>query len=152
MTATALSPIVRQPFAGSVYQVAGHPSRCVMSAADSGGAYSLFEIDCPPGDSVPLHSHANEDETFIVLQGTITFQVDADIHIAPAGTVVFGPRNIPHRFSNETDQPARLYVMTNPGGFERFFAAVDAAVYGDEPFTPETYVRIIESHAMTVYA
>lgn len=151
MTATALKPIVRQTSAGAMYQVVGHPTRCIMSADDTGGAYSLFELHCPPGDSVPVHSHSNEDETFIVLEGTLTFFVGGVTHTAPPGTVVFGPRNIPHQFRNESDQHARLYVMTTPGGFERFFAAVDAALKRGESFTPDVFVSLIEAHGMTVY-
>jgi hypothetical protein len=36
------------------------------------------------------------------------------------GTFVFGPRDIPHGFRVDGTEPAKLLILTTPGGFERF--------------------------------
>ena len=47
--------------------------RCLIrtSAADTNGAFSVVEIISQPGDGTPIHIHRNEDEHFIVLDGTL---------------------------------------------------------------------------------
>ncbi|MFG0275441.1 MAG: cupin domain-containing protein [Phycisphaerales bacterium] len=148
MAATTTSPVVRAADDGPVYQVVNHPTRCVMSASDTGGAYSLFELTCPPNDGVPMHTHTTEDETFIVLEGELTLTVGGVEHTIGPGGVAFGPRGIPHRFANRTDRTARFYVMTTPGGFERFFAAVDEAFGHGAPFDPRVFLGLIREHHM----
>jgi quercetin dioxygenase-like cupin family protein len=148
MAASAASPVVRPAHEGAVYQVVNHPTRCVMSAADTGGAYSLFELTCPPNDGVPPHTHTTEDETFIVLEGELVLTVGGVEHTLGPGDVAFGPRGIPHRFENRTDASTRFYVMTTPGGFERFFAEVDEAFGHGRPFEPRAFLGIIRKHHM----
>lgn len=43
------------------------------SGAESGGAFSLIEVQYPPGFAPPLHLHHHEDESFYVLDGEVTF-------------------------------------------------------------------------------
>ena len=40
---------------------------------DTDNAFSQIEIDDPHGTGPPLHVHHNEDETFYVLEGEVTF-------------------------------------------------------------------------------
>src|SRR5437868_8846660 len=65
----------------------------------------------------PLHVHYREDEGFWILEGEVTFEVDDDIILARAGDFVFGPRDIPHRYTVGPDGCRMLFIMT-PGGFE----------------------------------
>lgn len=148
MAASVASPVVRPAHEGAVYQVVNHPARCVMSAEDTGGAYSLFEVTCPPGDGVPPHTHTTEDETFIVLAGELILTVGGVEHTLGPGDVAFGPRGIPHRFENRTEAATRFYVMTTPGGFERFFAEVDEAFGEGRQFDPRVFLGIIRKHHM----
>ena len=85
------------------------------------GALTLFENVIAPGDGPPLHTHADEDESWYVLQGALRFRLGDDIADAPAGAFVFVPRGTPHCFQNAGAQPARIIVMFTPSGMERFF-------------------------------
>jgi len=88
------------------------------------GAYSLFEQILPPGVGMPLHVHHNEDETFFVLEGTVTIWVgDKRIEATP-GTWVFAPRDITHAFRASGTTPARLQLTLTPSGFEHFIYAL----------------------------
>jgi mannose-6-phosphate isomerase-like protein (cupin superfamily) len=94
------------------------------TAETTGGAYGLVEALAPAGSGPPLHVHHREDESFWILDGTLTVVCGDERFTAGPGSYVFLPRDIPHTFVVEGDVPARVLSMATPGGFERYFAAV----------------------------
>ncbi|MBI1318683.1 MAG: cupin domain-containing protein [Candidatus Hydrogenedens sp.] len=106
----------------------------LLDSAQTGGLFSLFEIEVSPGKGVPPHSHSREDETFILLEGQLTFWIDGKTTKAGPGDVLHAPKNVPHQFTNQTDADARLYVIATPGGFENFFRMIGDPA--DEPGGP----------------
>src|SRR6478735_9913591 len=76
----------------------GGPLTFKVRGEQSDGRLTALENVIPPGEGPPLHRHANEDETWQVLEGELRFRLDDDIRPAPAGTFVFVPRGIPHCF------------------------------------------------------
>lgn len=105
-------------------QVASLRITCLLSAKDTGGQYSLFEIVTPPHDpGPPPHTHTLEDETFYVLEGEHTVVVDGVETRGGPGAWMFAPRHKPHAFRNDGDTPCRVLMIASPGGFENFFAA-----------------------------
>lgn len=88
----------------------------------SNGGFGLIEQLLPAGFAPPLHVHHNEDEAFYLLEGEITFHCGEKAMKAAAGSFVFFPRDIPHWFLVEGDQPARLLQFNAPAGLEHFFA------------------------------
>lgn len=141
---------VHTPFGhGRALSVLGELVHVKVSAQDSAGALSIFEITSPPGSGPPLHVHTREDEAYVVLEGEYEFQIGEQRVRATRGATLFSPRNVPHTFANLTDLPARLLVMTTPGGFENFFLDIhNAGASG--PLTPVDAERIIETHGMRV--
>jgi quercetin dioxygenase-like cupin family protein len=87
------------------------------TAADTGGQMSIIEITEPPGAEAPLHVHHREDEGFWLLEGSATFEVGDTTIEAKAGDYLFGPRDIPHRYTVGDAGCRMLFIMT-PGGFE----------------------------------
>ncbi|MBR0697134.1 cupin domain-containing protein [Bradyrhizobium lablabi] len=94
--------------------------RCLIrvSAEETNGAYSIVEIVASPGDSTPMHVHQNEDEHFVILEGTARIACGDKVVDAPAGTSMSLPRNVPHAWGNPTKSPIRFVVTTTPGGVE----------------------------------
>jgi quercetin dioxygenase-like cupin family protein len=129
--------------AGAVVQQAGEGERfwfagggiwtMKASAAQTGGAFTLFEDSMVRGKATPLHLHPNEDETFYVLEGELTFQLRDELLTARPGSIVFAPRDVPHTLANRTDAPARYLLVCTPGGFERYFDRIAAEIEGVEP-------------------
>jgi quercetin dioxygenase-like cupin family protein len=87
------------------------------TAADTGGQISLVEVTEHPGAEAPLHVHHRDDEGFWILDGEVTFEVGDQVIEASAGDYVFGPRDIPHRFTVGERGCRMLFIMV-PGGFE----------------------------------
>jgi quercetin dioxygenase-like cupin family protein len=62
------------------------------TAEQTGGRFSLIEEVAPRGEGTPLHVHREDDETFYVLEGELTFYLDSDQPIpAPAGSFAHIP-------------------------------------------------------------
>lgn len=93
------------------------------TAATTGGRMTIVEMTEPPGAEAPLHVHHREDEGFWILEGSATFEVgDATIE-ASAGDYLFGPRDIPHRYT-VGDAGCRMLFICTPGGFEDLVIAM----------------------------
>lgn len=87
------------------------------TAADTGGQMTIVEMTEPPNMEGPLHVHYREDEAFWVLEGNATIEVGDRVVQAGPGDYVFGPRNVPHRYTTG-DAGCRLLFICTPGGFE----------------------------------
>lgn len=91
------------------------------TARSTNGAYGLLESWVPAGASPPLHIHHREDETFWILEGSVTVRCGEETFRAGAGSYVFLPRGVPHTFRVDGDAPAHMLTMLSPGGGEAFF-------------------------------
>ena len=78
----------------------------------------------PPGEGTPLHTHHREDEALYVLEGEYEIQYGDKTVRARAGTFVFAPREIAHKFSNVSKGQSRMLIFVSPAGFEGFFEEV----------------------------
>jgi quercetin dioxygenase-like cupin family protein len=142
-----LRPVALGPGEGATIEgPAGGPLTFKVRGEQTGGSLTAFENVIAPGDGPPLHSHANEDEAWYVIAGTLRFRL-GDTHAeAPAGSFVFVPRGTPHAFTNAGEDPARILVLFTPSGMERFFdrfAALPA-------FDPRAFAAIGEDVGMSV--
>lgn len=90
------------------------------ASAQTGGTFCLMEQIMPPGMGSPYHVHANEDETFYVLEGHLRFFCDGQSWVLGQGGVAFLPKGIPHGFRTEGDVDSRSLLLASPGGFEAF--------------------------------
>lgn len=86
------------------------------TGAQTAGQFTLVEVTENEGET-PLHVHHREDETFIVLDGEVEFEVGGNSFVVEAGAVVFGPRSVPHRYVVRRG-PAKMLFLLTPGGFE----------------------------------
>ena len=101
------------------------------SAETTAGRVAVTENWAPRGHGSPLHVHHHEDEWFYVVAGELTFWVGGEVIVAPAGSFVYGPRDVPHTFTVSSDE-ARFLLVVEPAGFESFLLEFS------EPATSET--------------
>ncbi len=90
------------------------------TSVQSGGAFNLFEVECPPGYETPLHIPYVEDVAVYVLDGTLTFFWGSETRAAAPGSFFFQPRGTPQGFRVTGATPARILVMTLPAGIDQF--------------------------------
>ena len=94
----------------------------IVKATDeqTGGAFGLIDHVLPVGWASPYHVHRNEEESFFVVEGELTFYVGDERVKAGPGSFVYGPRELPHGFAVEGNAPARMLLLNTPAGFEGF--------------------------------
>lgn len=122
-TTTNIAPIALAPDEGEALWFLGALATVKASAETTAGRVAVIEHRSPRGSGSPLHVHSREDEWFYVIDGELTFWVGGEITVAPAGTFVYGPRDIPHTFLVSSDE-ARFLLVTEPAGFEDFMRAI----------------------------
>ena len=96
------------------------------SSEQTGGTFSLAEAIAEPGNGVPMHVHHNEDEHFIVLEGTFQVAVGDKRLDLSAGETITVPRGVPHAWCNASKAPVRVLAVFSPGGIEALFREVAA--------------------------
>jgi len=97
------------------------------SSEDTNGVVSIMRVFVPAGDGAAPHVHSREDEIHTIVRGHYRYRHgDAEVD-APAGTVIFMPRNIPHVFRNVGTESGEHLVTLIPGGLEKMFREVSDA-------------------------
>jgi quercetin dioxygenase-like cupin family protein len=125
------APIVRSAGEGKTVGVVRGRTTFKILPAETGGAYAVLEQQVPPGSGPPLHVHRHETEIFYVLAGTFEFTVAGQTFRGTAGTLVAGPRGVPHTFRNVGSSEARLLLTVIPGAFAQYFLDVDGIADDD---------------------
>ncbi|MFV8311968.1 cupin domain-containing protein [Mycobacteroides chelonae] len=138
--------MLRTPWSGRLAGGA-QEMELVVSRHESHDQLSMVRNTLKPEDAPPLHVHSREDEFWIVLSGEVKFWVggrtlqECSTLVAGAGSVVFGPRNIPHTFQTYT--PSALVMGgASPAQIEDlFFSAENTVESGvNHGLSPERFV------------
>jgi quercetin dioxygenase-like cupin family protein len=109
----------------------------------TGDAFGLLRQTIAPKSGPPAHIHRGEDEFFYIVSGQFNFKLGDRLMLAPAGSIVFVPRDMVHTFQNIGAEPGVLLAGVTPAGFEKFFeerAGVDA----------QTLKALMQKHGMEV--
>lgn len=115
-----VAPIALAPEEGEALWAFGFLATLKASSETTDGRVAVIEHLGSRGAGSPLHVHRREDEWFYVLDGELTFWVGGEVVNAPAGSFVYGPRDVPHTFMVSSEQ-ARFLLVAEPGGFDAFF-------------------------------
>ena len=111
-------------------------------AAETDGAFALFEDDVVRGKTTPLHMHPDFEEVIYILEGEVLVHMDGDEHHVGEGGLVIARRGTPHAFL-VTSETARLLVLMVPGAGEAFFrSASDPATSEDDAARPPDIDRL----------
>lgn len=88
-----------------------------LTGEQTSGALAIIDLTLEPERMVPLHVHHKEDETFHMIEGTMTFMIGDETIEASAGDILVGPRDVPHRFKAGPDG-ARVLLLVAPANLE----------------------------------
>lgn len=95
----------------------------------------VVDITANAGCEPPMHVHDHEDESFIVLEGAVTFFAGDEVIDAGPGTHVYAPRGIAHTYAVRSGV-ARMIVTASPSGFVEMLDAVNEEFGGTMPAAP----------------
>ncbi|WP_331728327.1 cupin domain-containing protein [Streptomyces sp. NBC_01176] len=150
------SPVLTDPDTQTAVNFLGGLVRIRARAADTAGAYALLEHSGERGYMSPLHLHESDEETFLVLEGTLRVEVGNEVRSVGAGALALLPRGLAHGFVVTSPQARFLTLHTPGGGFDEFvaemgipLAAGEALVGGAGP-DPEELTRIAASHGIQI--
>ncbi len=115
-----LSPQLTRRNKENSYWYIGHLMSLLASSKQTGGVYSLLRATERRGLEPPPHTHTREDETFLILDGEVTYTVGDQTFNAKTGDTMFLPRNIQHSFKIHSETLETLILLT-PGGLENYF-------------------------------
>ena len=82
-------------------------------------------IEIQPGRELEAHVHDDEDDSFYILEGEMTFSLSGDEVVAPPGTFVLVPPGVSHGFRNAGSRPVRMLNIHAPAGFDRRIGLAD---------------------------
>ena len=79
-----------------------------LRGADHGATISVILDHSEPGHGPRLHKHPY-DETWVVIDGDLTFQAGDQHHQAGPGDIVIVPPDTPHKFTH--NGPGRVHLV-----------------------------------------
>ncbi|MFC4909689.1 cupin domain-containing protein [Actinomadura gamaensis] len=119
------------PDDGEIIMLGGTRFRVLEDGRTTGHRLGLAESVLPPHTpGPPQHRHAEHDEGFYIVSGTVRFTVGEDTYDATAGTLVMVPPGAPHTFANPADEPAVMVSTFTPDLYVQYFRDL-AAMFAD---------------------
>ena len=97
----------------------------------------------------PQHRHAQHDEGFYVVSGTVRFTVGEKSYDAPARSLVMVPPGAPHTFANAGDEPAVLLNTFTPDLYVQYFRDLHDMITSGGPLSPEVIAGVMARYATT---
>ena len=81
--------------------------------------FNFVIIEIAAGRELEQHVHDEEDDSFYILEGEMTFLFGDESAAAPPGTFVLAPPGVVHGFRNDGKEPVRMLNFHAPAGFDR---------------------------------
>lgn len=103
-------------------QYAGEPEGCRGQSLEVGEAIGLQALYCnihllaPGQQDSKFHYHRREEEFFYVMAGTPTLRLGEQTVQTKSGDCIYIPTGLAHCFYNESDQPARIFMLNTVCG------------------------------------
>jgi quercetin dioxygenase-like cupin family protein len=140
-------PIVRQAHEGErMWFAGGGIFTWKATAAETAGAFLMFEDVFVRGKTTPLHLHPNEDEVIYVLDGELLVHVEGEEHRVGRGGLFVAPRGIPHAMMGVSEQTHILSLQV-PGTGEAFYRACGEPARSEEDAARYDWARLREAAA-----
>ena len=103
------------------YWYPGHLLTIKAAGNDTGHTCTWVLNENSPREGVPFHKHLNEDESFYVIEGLYEITVGSKTITGGPGTYIYGPRDVPHRWTNMGTSRGRILNVFAPSGIEGYF-------------------------------
>ena len=124
---------LHQPGEGELRWMGQTSTYFLATGEQTGGAFCLVDEQASRGESVPLHRHPEDMESFYVLEGELTLYLgDQPGARAPAGSFAHLPGGTVHGFRVESER-ARYLILTTPRHGQFYHAITLASRPGGLP-------------------
>jgi mannose-6-phosphate isomerase-like protein (cupin superfamily) len=138
------------PDGGEVIELGPATLRILEDGSTTDHRLGFGEITLAPhSDGPPQHRHAEHDEGFYVISGTVRFTVGTTSYDAVPGTLVMVPPGVPHTFANLTGEPAVMVNTFTPDTYVNYFRELRAALAAGHRLTPEITAEAMSHYATT---
>lgn len=97
-----------------------------MGGPQTGGQLAVVHHEGERGFGSPRHRHLLADETFLVLEGELSVELEGQFQPAGPGSAVFLPRERSHAFVI-TSPMARYLTLHTPADFDQLILATGSA-------------------------
>lgn len=102
---------------------------------------SLLSELITPGDGIPVHKHANEDEFLMVQQGQVEIRLGDQTQLGQPGDLIYVPKGTWHGFLNTSGADVVLFFGYSPAGMEDYFRKIGTTdINEDLGFTAEDWI------------
>jgi quercetin dioxygenase-like cupin family protein len=116
--------VILEPGGGRAYPMGRLGAIFKADGAETGDRYTISEWWLDPHTKGPgPHSH-DKDDTFYVIEGTMSLLVGERWTHAAKGSFVLVPGGVVHDFENRTDERAGILNFSVPGAFEPEMPAI----------------------------
>jgi quercetin dioxygenase-like cupin family protein len=138
------------PDGGEVIELGPARIRILEDGRTTAHRLGIGEITLAPhGEGPPQHRHAQHDEGFYVVSGTVRFTVGETGYDAPAGTLVMVPPGAPHTFANPGDEPAVMLNTFTPDLYVQYFRDLHDMIAAGQPLSAPAITNVMARYATT---
>ena len=131
--ATETAAYLHQPQAAELRWMGETSTYFLATGEQTGAGFALVDEQAKRGDTVPLHLHREDAESFYVLEGEITFYLGEEPGVrAGAGAFAHIPGGTVHGFRVESER-ARYLILTTPRHGEFYRAITLPSLAGGLP-------------------
>ena len=71
----------------------------------------VIYTELPPGTSIGYHTHGNDEEVYVILEGLGTMTIDGEAHEVNAGDVILNKPDGSHGLENTSDDILKILVF-----------------------------------------
>ena len=130
---------------GTPIWVIGHKLTSIATTGD----YAFADVTVSPGvPGPPPHYHAEAEELYYVVEGTMEFMRGDMWHAVSQGASFRIPKGTLHSFRNAGDQPSRFITIHDPGGpMDALF--LDFGIPVEEP---DSFGRSVSEETIAAFA
>jgi mannose-6-phosphate isomerase-like protein (cupin superfamily) len=128
----------------------GSPHLFKADASTTGGRFDFIVGSFAPRTGPPLHLHRDQDDSFYLLEGTLTVQVGDEVFDIGPGDFLCVPPGVAHTFDNlhNGDEPVRAINVMTPGGHFEMFQNMNDVPAG--PGQAERLRLVAEQHGTVI--
>ncbi len=136
------------PDDGETIRLGPTTMRILEDGSTTGHRLGIGEITLAPHtEGPPQHRHAQHDEGFYVVSGTVHFTIGETVHIAPAGTLAMILPGAPHTFANPGDEPAVMINTFTPDLYVQYFRDLRGMIAGGQELDAESTIKVMSRYA-----